>query len=364
MKNLSLEEKIGQMIIYGINEENVTDRLKYMIKNHKIGGIILYKKNYKTYKQLIELINELKGANKDNKLPLFISIDQEGGRVNRMPSDFENIKSPAELIKDDKSYNEIKAASITSRMLNSCGINMVYAPVLDIQRFSDNHAIGDRCYGKNEKEVSKFGINVMKEFNKNNIISVVKHFPGHGATSLDSHFFLPTITTNINELEKNDMKPFETAIKENAEAIMVGHLLVKGINNYLPASLSRKVILKYLRKKLKFKGLIITDDLKMKAVYFMYGANLALKKAFEAGNDIILTGVKESETIAAMQNIKKMVEKNVIKEARINRSVKRIVSMKEKYGISNESIDKINDEKINDINNMIFELNKNVLINK
>jgi len=362
MKNLSLEEKIGQMIIYGINEENVTDRLKYMIKNHKIGGIILYKKNYKTYKQLIELINELKGANKDNKLPLFISIDQEGGRVNRMPSDFENIKSPAELIKDDKSYNEIKAASITSRMLNSCGINMVYAPVLDIQRFSDNHAIGDRCYGKNEKEVSKFGINVMKEFNKNNIISVVKHFPGHGATSLDSHFFLPTITTNINELEKNDMKPFETAIKENAEAIMVGHLLVKGINNYLPVSLSRKFIIDYLRKKYKFKGLIITDDLKMKAIHFMYGMNIAVRKAFEAGNDLIMMGVKESEVIDAIQNIKKLVEKNIIKEIRLDRSLKRIIKVKEKYNINNDIINEISKEEISNINNMIFELNKNVFV--
>jgi len=364
MNNLSLEEKIGQMIVYGINEENVSERLCFMIKNYKIGGVILFKRNYKTYEDLINLVNELKQANKDNKLPLFISIDQEGGRVNRMPVEFENIKSPAELIQNKNFQNIIDGANITSKMLNACGVNMVYAPVLDIQRFADNHAIGDRCYGKTAKEVSENGVVAMKELQKNNIISVVKHFPGHGATALDSHLFLPTISKSIGELEKDDMKPFEIAIQEGAEAIMVGHLLVKGINNYLPASLSRKVILKYLRKKLKFKGLIITDDLKMKAVYFMYGANLALKKAFEAGNDIILTGVKESETIAAMQNIKKMVEKNVIKEARINRSVKRIVSMKEKYGISNESIDKINDEKINDINNMIFELNKNVLINK
>lgn len=363
MKKLSLEEKIGQMIIYGINEENVKDRLIKMIKDYKIGGIILYKRNYKTSEELINLVNALKDANKQNKLPLFISIDQEGGRVNRMPNEFENIKSPAELIKDKNPRNVTKATHITSQMLNEFGINMVFAPVLDIQRFGDNHAIGDRCYGKTADEVNKYAIEAMKEFKQNNIISVVKHFPGHGATALDSHFFLPTITTNINELEKNDMKPFEIAIKEGSEAIMVGHLLVKGINNFLPVSLSRKFIINYLRKKYKFKGLIITDDLKMKAIHFMYGSNIAVRKAFKAGNDIIMMGVKETEVVDSINNIKKLVNKNIIKEARINRSVKRIIKVKEKYNVNNNFINYLGKEKISDINNKIFELNQNILTN-
>jgi len=139
--SLSIEEKIGQMIIYGINEENVTNRLKRMIKDYKIGGIILYKKNYKTSEELVNLVNELKDANKDNKLPLFISIDQEGGRVNRIPNEFEKIKSPSELIRNKNSENVVRATSITSKILEMFGINMVFAPVLDIQRFGDNHAI-------------------------------------------------------------------------------------------------------------------------------------------------------------------------------------------------------------------------------
>lgn len=363
MKDLSLEEKIGQMIIYGINEENVTDRLKKMIKDYKIGGIILYKKNYKNYNELIKLINDLKEANKENKIPLFISIDQEGGRVNRMPNEFENIKTPAELIKDKNVQKVIKAANITSEMLNSCGVNMVFAPVLDIQRFGDNHAIGDRCYGKTAEEVCEYGIESMKELKKNNIISVIKHFPGHGATALDSHFFLPTITTDIKKLESEDMKPFEKAVQEGAEAIMVGHLLVKRVNNYLPVSLSRKFIVNYLRKKYKFKGLIITDDLKMKAIHFMYGANIAVRKAFEAGNDMVMMGFKEAELIESIKNIKKLVEKNIIKEVRINRSVERIIKTKQTHNINDNSITEIDKEKLNDINDMIFKLNRNILIN-
>lgn len=224
---------------------------------------------------------------------------------------------------------------------------------------------GNRCYGKNENEVCEFGIQVMKEIQKNNIISVIKHFPGHGATVLDSHFFLPTITTNIKNLEKKDMKPFEDAIKEKAEAIMVGHLLVKGVNNYLPVSLSKKFIVEYLRKKYRFRGLIITDDLKMKAIHFMYGPNLAMRKAFEAGNDMIMIGSKETEVISAIKNISKLVEKGLIKQVRIDRSIKRISKTKKKYNVNDENIKKISKEEISNINNMIFELNKkSVLINK
>lgn len=223
---------------------------------------------------------------------------------------------------------------------------------------------GNRCYGKTEKEVCEFGIEAMKELQRNNIISVIKHFPGHGATVLDSHFFLPTITTNIIDLEKQDMKPFEYAIKEKAEAIMVGHLLVKGINNYWPVSLSKKFIVDYIRKKYRFRGLIITDDLKMKAIHFMYGPNLAMRKAFEAGNDMIMIGSKEAEVISGIKNITKLVEKNVIKKARIDRSIKRIINSKMRHNINDNIIEGISKEEIADINNMIFELNKNVLINK
>lgn len=223
---------------------------------------------------------------------------------------------------------------------------------------------GNRCYGKNEKEVCEFGIEAMKEIQKNNIISVIKHFPGHGATVLDSHFFLPTITTNIKELEKKDMKPFEYAIKEKAEAIMVGHLLVKGVNNYLPVSLSRKFIVDYIRKKYRFRGLIITDDLKMKAIHFMYGPNLAMRKAFEAGNDMIMIGSKESEVISAIKNISKLAEKGIIKQARIDRSIKRIITSKINHKINNNIVNKISKEEISEINNSIFELNKeSILIN-
>jgi len=280
-----------------------------------------------------------------------------------MPKEFEKIKSPAELIENKNCQNVIKAANITSKMLIASGINMVFAPVLDIQRFGDEHAIGDRCYGKNEKEACKFGIEVMKEFKRNNILSVIKHFPGHGATKLDSHFLLPTITKPINQLEKEDMKPFEEAIKEKAEAIMVGHLLVKGVNNYLPVSLSRKFIVNYLRKKYRFKGLIITDDLKMKAIHFMYGANIAVRKAFEAGNDMIMMGFKEAEVINSIKNIVKLVETNNIKQARIDRSIKRIICAKKNYNVNNNIVEKITKEEISNINDMIFELNKNVLIN-
>ena len=121
-----------------------------------------------------------------------------------------------------------ESAKITGQILKKSGINLNFAPVLDIKRFKSSHAIGDRCYGDNKEDVSKYGISVMKELQNQGIISVIKHFPGHGATKLDSHALLPVINTDINTLQKEELHPFEEAIKQGADAILVGHLLIKG----------------------------------------------------------------------------------------------------------------------------------------
>ena len=236
---------------------------------------------------------------------------------------------------------------------------MNFSPVLDIKRFEDNHVIGDRSYGKSKEDVIKYGIPVMEELKKHGIISVVKHFPGHGATRKDSHFILPTIENSIDEYELQDMEVFNEAIKKGADAILVGHLRIKKLTGIYPASLSRKFIIKSLRGKYKFKGLIVSDDLKMKAIKFIYGPKLAIKKAFEAGNDIIIFRFNENQEKSAIKEIIDLVKKGKIKECRINRSVKRILQIKEKYNIGdNDLIGGIN---INDINLRIKKIRDEIL---
>ena len=146
---------------------------------------------------------------------------------------------------------------------------------------------GDRCYADNKEDVTKYGIAFMKELQKQGIISVIKHFPGHGATKQDSHYFLAKIKTKMKQLETEDMYPFEQAIRNGADSILISHLVVNNETRKLPASLSRRFITKYLRKKYRYKGLIISDDLKMKAIQLFYGTNKAVVKAFEAGKDMM-----------------------------------------------------------------------------
>lgn len=346
IKELSIEEKIGQMLMIGLDIANPKAKIEEIITKYKIGGVLLYKKNYKTYEELIDLINYIKKKNEANKIPLFIAIDQEGGRVNRMPPEFKNIPAAARLARyEDKSIVE-KAGKITGEMLSKIGINFDFAPVLDIKRFEDKHPIGDRAFSEDKDVVAKCGISYMKALQKNNVISTIKHFPGHGATEKDSHYILPVVKENIDKLEQEDMMPFKRAIEQGADSILVSHLKIKGVTEY-PCSMSRDFITN-IRKKYKYKGLIVTDDMRMKGVELLYGKNKSIQKAFYAGNDIIVIKYGKNENI--INKIIEGVKQDKRKEARVNRSVKRILEAKEKYNCNNDEIEKQEEfvEKINE----------------
>ena len=349
LNELSMEEKLGQMMMVGFNGNHINDRIRDLVLKYKVGGFILYKKNFDSYEQMLKIIKELKELNSKNKIPLFIAIDQEGGRVNRMPNEIKNLPSAYKLAQTGDIELVKEAAQITGEMLYNSGINMDLAPVLDIKRFKNKHAIGDRAYSDNKEDVIKYGIETMQQLQNNNIISVVKHFPGHGLTDKDSHFFLPVVRKSMEEIEKEDIVPFKYAIKEGTDAIMVGHIIIRAMSKTLPASLSRKFIGKYIRKKLKFNGLVITDDLKMRAIRFVYGYKLAIRQAFTSGVDIVMFRFDHKDEKNAIKQAYNMAKFGLIKEARINRSVKRILKVKEKYAVSDtREFDGINVNEINE----------------
>lgn len=357
IKDLKIEQKIGQMLIIALEEKQITEKTINIIQKYNIGGIILYRKNYDNYQQMIDLINKLKEINKVNEIPLFISIDQEGGRVNRMPSEVLNLKSANKLSSIGNVEVVKESAKIISKMLIKTGINMNYSPVLDIKNFREKHAIGDRCYGENKEDVSKYAIEFMKELSKGGVVPVVKHFPGHGATTKDSHFILPIVKKSKEKLESEDIEPFKEAIKNEADAIMVGHILVKDMDKKYPASLSKKIIQEYLINKIKFKGLIITDDFKMKAIRLRYSLKRAVMLAINSGNNMIMIGTKYKQIEKIIKNISKQVKKGKIDIAKINKSIEKIISIKEKYNVSDNKIDGFD---IEDINKKIEELNNKV----
>lgn len=346
LNELSKEEKIGQMLIVGMETNYITDRIKTLIQKYKIGGIILYRKNFGTYTDLIKLINELKELNKNNKIPLIIAIDQEGGRVNRLPNEFHKFPSSNLLEKSGGDKLVEEASNIIAEILANSGFNMNFAPVLDLKNSKDRDAIGDRAYSNDIDVVAKDGIAFMKQMQNRNIIPVIKHFPGHGATKQDSHHILPIIQKSYLELEKKDMIPFETAIKNGADAMLVGHLVIPKLTMTNPASLSRIFIGKYIRKKLRYNKVLITDDLKMRAIKLFYGEVRATKKAFEAGNDIIVFRYNKQKEEKAIEKLLSLYDKNI---GRVNRSVVRILKEKERYNINdNKVIPTINIENINE----------------
>ena len=350
IKDLSIEEKIGQMIIVGLDTKEPYARLEELVVKHKVGGILLYKKNYKTYEEMVKLINHIKKLNSNNKVPILICIDQEGGRVNRMPSEFLNIP-PANTLANNKDDELVKkSGKIMAEMLSSTGINLNFAPVLDVKRFSNNHAIGDRAFSENIDIIKKNATIIMKELQNKDIISVIKHFPGHGLTVTDTHFKIPVVKKNIEEIENNDMKPFGEVIKKGADAILISHMKIKDIDSKNPVSISRKFIYKYLRKKYKYNGLILTDDMRMRSMRLRYGEYKAIQKAFQAGNDIIV--VKNIVNDKIYEKLLKDIKLQKIKESRINKSVNRILKIKEKY--------KINDKEINIDSNLIDRINNQI----
>lgn len=217
----------------------------------------------------------------------------------------------------------------------------------------DNHAIGDRAYSEKIEEVSKYGIEYMEALQKNGVISVAKHFPGHGATKTDSHFRLPKIEEDIETLEKEDMQPFKKAIEHTVDGILMGHLKISRVTGKLPASMSKRFITKYVRKKYRYNGLVITDDVRMKGIRVRYGKNNAVKKAFLACNDIII--LKYDNDIEVIDKIIKLAKEDKLKMKRINKSVMRILKVKEQYELTDELIEK-DKAFVEDINNQIEEI--------
>lgn len=356
LEDLSLEEKIGQMFMVGIPGTEIDDITRELITKHKVGGVILYRKNILGLEHFIGLLNSLRELNKDNKVPLMIGIDQEGGRVNRMPSKIKNLVNAKQIANIGGADLCYKAGKVIGEMLKDFNINMDFAPVLDIGGFRDSHPLGNRCLGEKPEIVAKNGIAFMDGIKYNNVVPTIKHFPGHGASRIDSHVFMPTVYKSVKRLKTEDMLPFIEAIKSGADSIMVGHLLVADLNSIYPASLSDRVINGLLRKELGYKGLIITDDLSMRAITFMFGISHAAIKAISSGADMVMINKEHKKKIPIISNLNKIARKNKNALRRIHESVQRILDIKEKYNIKDTfiesyDIEKIN-EKIEEINNI------------
>lgn len=329
IKSMTLDEKIGQMIVSGFNGTTVNEEINTLVNELKVGGVILFSRNIENSNQLKKLNSDISNLNKDTEL--FISVDEEGGRVSRLPSDTNKFKSSKAIgdTNDSKyAYENGKNIGLT---LKEHMFNMDFAPVLDIYSNPKNTVIGDRAFGTDEKIVSDMGIATMNGIKENDVIPVVKHFPGHGDTEVDSHFGLPIVSKSLSELEQFEFIPFKKAIDKSCDVVMVSHIILEAVDKENPSTLSEKVVTDILRNDLGFDGVTITDDMQMKAITNNLKIEKASIESIKAGMDIILIGSDINSVKSTIEEIKKSIENNEINEKRIDESVYRILKLKNEY---------------------------------
>lgn len=322
-----MTKTIGQLVLTGISGLALNDQEKDFLKNENIGGVILFDRNYESPAQLAELISSIQTLR--DEYPLFISVDHEGGRVQRFKKQFTHFPSMFDIGRLDSPKTIFEVYEIMALELAAVGINLSYAPVCDIWTEPANKVIGDRAFGTTEESVSKLITGAIRGLQVNKVIACAKHFPGHGATTKDSHFDLPIVKTSLDVLQTREFLPFSKAIKSRVEMVMMAHLVVDAIDPEKPTTLSSKAY-KILRDELKFQKVIITDDMQMKAISDHFGVELAAVSALSSGADLIL--YRDMENAAkALAAIHDAVKHKKLKTEEINQKVERVTALKKEY---------------------------------
>ncbi|MFP6637931.1 MAG: beta-N-acetylhexosaminidase [Nitrospinaceae bacterium] len=327
---LSLKQQTGQMIVSGFEGTTLTARTEDLIVQQGIGGLILFERNYKNPDQLLKLINDLQSLNADNSEipPLFISVDQEGGRVARLGEPFTQFPHMSCLGQADSNDLAYRFGLGMGKELRAVGINMDYAPVLDVHSNPENPIIGKRALDTDPEKVARLGTELIRGFYDAGVIPVGKHFPGHGDTSQDSHLTLPRVERTRESLEQCELIPFSHAIQQGLEVIMTAHVVYPAWDAHQPATFSPTIMNDVLRNSLQFDGLIMSDDLEMQAIDQKLESISTL--GTRAGIDLFLI-CHDLKKVSSFQNIMiQDIEAEKIPKSTIERSLARIFQVKQK----------------------------------
>lgn len=281
-----IRKALGPCFFIGFKGLELPQHVGTFIEKNRIGGVTLFANNYESPRQVAKLIHQLQSLNIEH--PLVIAVDQEGGLVQRFKTGFTRI--PAARSIGDFGSEQVAQdwAELIAYELKAVGVNLVFSPVADINTNPKNPVIGTRAYGETEEVVTSMVSAAVRGFLKADLPCVVKHFPGHGDTFLDSHFHLPKVDTPMQTLKERELKPFLKAFEAGCECVMSTHIIVESLDPTTPSTLSSTVITDLLRKELHFKGLIFSDDMEMKAIADHFGAVDAALMAIRAGVNILL----------------------------------------------------------------------------
>lgn len=325
VNNMSDAEKVGQMLMIGIRGTRVNDDTSYMLNEYAIGGVILFDRNMQSREQVTSFNKQLQ-ENRYGELPLFIAIDEEGGKVARMRYSFEPPPSQREIA-DSKDFQQAeKWAEYTADGLKNMGFNVNFAPVADV----GNDEAG-RMYSDEPEMVSNFVKAAVRGYEKKNILCTIKHFPGLGKGEADTHDNLVQVNVDLDTLQAQDLLPFREMFQQGNQDnfwIMVTHVTYSALDEKNPASMSEVVMTNLLRNQLGYNGIVITDDVDMGAIAKHYSFADVGVQAVQAGADIVLVCHDYDHEIEVYNGILSAVRDGSISKDRIDSSVKRIVRAK------------------------------------
>jgi beta-N-acetylhexosaminidase len=277
---------IGQLLIGSFDGQSIPTELRSLAREFDLGGITLFARNIASPEQVAELSFDARHLGL--QWPAWVAVDQEGGRVARLRAPFTEWPPMAVLGRADDEQLAVRFAQAMAREMRAVGISLDYAPVLDIHTNPKNPVIGDRALSERADQVARLGALIVRELQNEGIAACGKHFPGHGDTSTDSHLDLPLVEHPPDRLRAVEFVPFRAAIHAHVKSIMTAHVLVPALDEHVPATLSKTIIQGLLRDELGFDGLIISDDLEMRAIADRYSPSDAAIAAIAAGCDAVL----------------------------------------------------------------------------
>ena len=379
VEDMSVDEKVGQMLMPDFRnwqkqgESKATgftvmnDEVGSIIKKYHLGGVILFAENVVGTEQTARLTDGLQKASPE--LPLFITIDQEGGIVTRLQTGT-NLPGNMALGAARSEKYAYQTGEIIGKELSSLGVSVNFGPALDVNNNPANPVIGVRSFSSNPELVSKLGIQTIKGLQSQNMAATTKHFPGHGDTAVDSHYGLPLVSHDKERLRSVELVPFQKAIDEGVDMVMTAHVQFPAFDDttytskkdgqeiMVPATLSKKVLTGLLREEMGFEGVIVTDALNMKAIADNFGQEEAVVLALKSGVDIALMPAQvnslqmEGNLSSVFNAVKKAIDTGDLPIEQVNNSVQRILELKEKRGILTPNSTQI-DEKVENTLNVV-----------
>jgi beta-N-acetylhexosaminidase len=325
----SWRRDIGQLLIGSLPGTTITPEMRSLAREFSLGGVILFNRNIEAAEQVAELAHDVQQLS--TTLPLWVSVDQEGGRVARLKEPFTVWPPMTVLGRAGDAALASRFAAALAAELRAVGVTLDYAPVLDIHTNEKNPVIGDRALSADADVVARLGAAIIRGLQENGVAACGKHFPGHGDTSVDSHLELPLVEHSPDRIRRVECVPFRAAIAADVAFIMTAHILVPSFDEERPATLSRRVVYGLLRQELGFEGVILSDDLEMKAIAATYQVPDAAVQAVAAGCDGLLVCSGQPDVQAAvLEALVHAVEQEVVPVKRLEDALQRQRRAKER----------------------------------